>query len=60
MRDNDGYISQVDTPEEFIELFNENTWEFDYISNRTIDLLMGWIKEYIKIKEVSNDNSIGS
>ena len=38
MRDKDGYVTKVDTPEEFLDKFSDS-WEYDYISEEEIGLL---------------------
>jgi hypothetical protein len=50
MRDKEGYVEKVETPEEFLDKFTNSSWEYDYISEEEIELLEGWIKEYIKLK----------
>jgi len=55
MRNKDNDIELVETPEEFIELFTESSWEFDYIDDRTQKLLFSWLKEYVKLKELINE-----
>lgn len=50
MRDKDGYVEKVETPEEFLDKFTNSSWEYDYISEEEIELLEGWIREYIKLK----------
>lgn len=46
LRNKDGDITKVETPDEFIELFSENTWEFDYISEEIQELLMSWLRKF--------------
>jgi hypothetical protein len=51
MRDKDGYVEKVETPEEFLDKFTNSSWEYDYISEEEIVLLEYWIREYITIRD---------
>lgn len=51
MRDKDGNIERVDSPEEFLEKFAGNSWEYDYIKEEERELLESWIMDYIRIKK---------
>jgi hypothetical protein len=50
MRDKDGNVEIVETPEEFLDKFSES-WEYDYIKEEEIELLENWIRDYIRIKK---------
>ena len=51
MRDKNGYIIKVETPQEFLEKFSNNSWEYDYISKEEMNLIDSWLEEYIKLKQ---------
>lgn len=51
MRNKDGDIEKVETPEEFIEKFSSDRWEYDYIDDETHNLLVSWLEEYVKLKQ---------
>lgn len=39
MRDKDGYVEKVETPEEFLDKFAKS-WEYDYIKEEEIELFI--------------------
>ena len=49
MRDKDGNVAKVETPQEFLDKFTGSKWEYDYISEEEIELLEGWVREYIRL-----------
>ena len=51
MRDKDGNVEIVETPEEFLDKFVDSSWEYDYIKEEEIELLENWIRDYIRIKK---------
>ena len=55
MRDKNGDIEEVETPEEFIEEFSSKMWEYNYISEETHNLLVSWLEDYIKLKQQIED-----
>lgn len=58
MRDKDGNVERVDSPEEFLEKFVGNSWEYDYIKEEERELLESWIMDYIRIKKADENKKI--
>ena len=46
MRDKNGYVTKIETPDEFIQLFTEQPWEFDYTTEDIKKLLISWLMKY--------------
>ena len=55
MRDKDGNVEIVETPEEFLDKFVGCSWEYDYIKEEERELLEGWIADYIILKKYWRD-----
>lgn len=53
MRDKDGNVEIAETPEEFLDKFAKS-WDYNYIKEEEIELLEGWMMDYVKLKNRSN------